>query len=313
MQSNDGVLYMLTGTKHAVNLAVAVHALREGRHWDGPVCIAAGCAESHEVAAKIAADRRSGEVTVKRWDAPTKRSMGRGGSGVQYANKCEMHRLSPFDRTIFMDADTVVVGDISGLLSYDEQVRLTRFANWASNQPPVRKRVEGWRQFAPKEVATMLAAGYPAINTGVIGFTSAAGRWFDAWREMTHRNLSFICDEIAAQLIFPWYPHMIMPETYNTSPIYSWSRQGPLAEGADPRIWHFHGKKQVKHPHGRYLWLPRYKAAIADGFAELPKWTPGSDKRLRAYLDDPTCYGDDWMPSGKPNTTETTSAEQHSS
>ena len=294
---DDGVLYMLTGLKHAVNLAVAVHALREGKHWDGPICIAAGCADSHEVAAKIAADRRSGEVTVKRWDAPTKQSTGKRGSGVQYANKCEMHRLSPFERTIFMDADTVVVGDISDLLSLDEQVRLTRFANWASNQPPVRSRVEGWREHDPEGVAVMLSAAYPAINTGVIGFTRQAKRWFDAWRELTHRNLSFICDEIAAQWMCPRHPHMVMPEKFNASPIYSLARHGPLSVNADPRIWHFHGKKQVKHPHGRHLWWPRYQAAIADDFAELPQWTPAGDKRLRSYLADPSCFGPDWRPS----------------
>lgn len=280
--SRDGIIYMLTGDKHANHLAVSVLSLRE--HWDGPVALIAGCDKGETICRHIEQDKRLGEIEVIRWDAPTRRTAKKPGQ--QYANKCEMGRLSPFDRTIFLDADTLVVGDFTDMFPEPgtEQVRLTTFADWKTTGNLMRSRIERWRNEMPKEVALMAGHPYPAINTGVIGFTRLSTKWFKTWKTTTLKRVEFICDEIAAQLIFPWHPHCVLDERWNCSVVYSWDRHGAEAANPDPRIWHGHGFKFVKKETGRQLWVPYYRRAIDGNYAKIADWTNNVQKPPKKYL-----------------------------
>lgn len=275
--AEKGVLYMLTGTAHAAQLAVSLRSLR--RHWQGAVAIVAGCAESHELAVKIAGDAAAGSVVVVRWDAPRQRNAG-------YANKSELPRLSPFRRTVFLDADTLVVGDIKPVFPVDErQLVITQFYNWLSTGRKMRKRIEAWRGVAPVEVERMLAKDWPAINTGVIGFGREAPFTL-RWRELCQRRLCFICDELAMQLLFPDFETAVLPSNFNASPTYcqeSWRVPGDKSAV----IWHGHGSRFVRDAgsgFGPRLWMPEYRAAIADNFGGLADWSPAGDKSLAEYL-----------------------------
>jgi hypothetical protein len=226
-------------------------------------------------------------LELVRWKAPTRRTSG-FKSGTQYANKCEMGRLSPFDRSVFLDADTLVVGDISDAFPREgtEEVRLTWFADWWTTDRRIAGRIEPWRSVALREVARALANKMPAINTGVIGFTSMSTKWFDAWREMTLKNVGFICDEIAAQLIFPDHPHCVLDERWNASPVYSVDGDGKPLRHEDIRIWHGHGFKFMKKPIGRSIWFPVYDKAVAQGIARIDEWTNQVPKAPAKYLEE---------------------------
>lgn len=271
----QGFMYMLVGLKHASVLAVSIRSLRE--HWDGPILLVAGCPSSEELCHKIR-DATDGEVLIEVWNAPTRKTMEGAAKGIQYANKTLMHHFSPFEKTIFLDADTMVLGPPTQLFPKDDEVHVTQFANWVTNESPVRGRIEGWRQWS-SSVAMMQANPIPAINTGVIGFSRTSRKFFEAWQTLTHKNLCFICDEIACQLMFHKHPHEVHDDRWNWSPNHS-----PRALEDDVRIAHFHGKKHMKVERARALWWPAYVRAYAENFAEIQTWSPGSDRRLRQWL-----------------------------
>ena len=68
-QDEDGVVYMLTGIKHAAMLVVSIMSLRQ--HYHGPVCLIAGDGPSIDICNRIKQDKVIGVgVTVKEWPAP---------------------------------------------------------------------------------------------------------------------------------------------------------------------------------------------------------------------------------------------------
>ena len=263
--ANDaGVLYLSVGEKHALHLAVSTYSLR--RHWHGPVAII--CDEaSYALAQRIAlSDARRGAVSVIE---PLKVDLASGvGRGMQYAHKTRLPELSPFKRTIFIDADTVVKGDLSPIAPPDGMTTLTRFANWTTVGNKMKGRCEGWREVAPDHVKRMTTAEYPALNTGVMGWSGDGGAFARAWREMTMRRVSFICDEIAAQLIYPDFPVKLLDDRFNASVIYS------KIATEDVVVWHGHGKKFLRRPTGQAIFRPVYEAARREnwaGLADLPE------------------------------------------
>lgn len=288
-----GVLYMMTGDKHCVHLVVSVYALRT--FYGGPICIAAGDDKGEELAQMMAKDWRLRPIRVIRWNAPTRRTAGKG-SGVQYMNKCAMLNLTPFEQTVFIDADTLPVAAFPELWPEGNEVRLTQFAQWTTETNKIRRRVntDDWRQAAPELVDRQLAHAYPALNTGVIGFPDSAGPFFETWAELTAKNICFMCDELAAQLMFLDFPHLVLDDRWNCSPIYSWDEK-PGADGqgtrrADARIYHGHGFKFTKSQWGRRLWFPWVRAALDFNIAGIAGWFPGADGKLQGYLRNPARY-----------------------
>jgi hypothetical protein len=279
MTKTRGVVYMLTGSKHGPMLAVGILALRQ--LYDGPVCLIAGNAAAQEICDKIAADSRSGYTTVERWEAPVG-----GGKGLQHGNKTRITELMPFDEAVFLDCDTLVVGDFAALWprAGTEEVVLTQFANWSSNDRKIKGRTEPWREILPAEVARSQGNRYPAINTGTFGITKLSGPYVKRWQTACAKRPSFMCDELVAQVIFPDFPHRVLDERWNCSPIFSHERYGPPKD-ADVRIWHGHGWKFISRPHGNRIWMPYFNAAARQGFAQLNGWALEADKRLRKVIE----------------------------
>ena len=104
---------MLFGTRHAEQLLASVMTLRD--YHSEPVCVACGDRAGLQVAKLLEADRRL-NVQVISWDAPT------GQRGMAYAHKTRMFDLSPFSQTVFLDADTLVVGSLTELFPTNEVV-----------------------------------------------------------------------------------------------------------------------------------------------------------------------------------------------
>lgn len=308
----DGVAFLNLGTAHGDNLVVSLLSLTE--HWDGPIVIWAGDGDGARTAHLCADDGRLGNIKVVEFDFQAMKQPGISRGNHYLAKTYVMRHLSPFDRTVFVDADTIFAGDFSDVFPQKgtEEIRITQFCDWPSTGRMMRGRIEKWRNEANVEVVRMLSAPYPAINTGVVGFTSLSTRFMASWEEMTRRRVEFIADEIACQLIYPDFPHCVMDMRWNASPRHCWSFHGisgTLADGrkidgpedhdrkADPRIWHNHGKKAVKEARSRYLWMPYYDRAIKLNLAKIKNWSPcrGND-RLQKYLKDRTCWGPDFIP-----------------
>lgn len=266
----DGVLYLNIGNKHLCHLAVSLLSLRD--HYDGEICVLSGDDWFDNI---LMNEPRLQPLTVKRFVYENR--------GAYHA-KTSMGMLSPFDRTVFLDSDTLVVGDLSEMYPTNDEVRWTQFSTWTTSGKKIRGRITGgcWPQVFPEAVAYQSAMAYPAINTGVVGFCDGAYRTMQQWNAKTseHESLygkrSFISDEICAQLLAFDYPHRIMPDDYNASPSY----RGPQrADGV--KIWHGHGFKFLKRRNGELeqpwklrceIWLPYFRRALQLGWCSIDKW-----------------------------------------
>lgn len=273
-KTGDGFAYMLVGDKHAVQMVVSLYSLRS--FWRGPVALIVGDSAAENVARLCQTDARLGPLSVVVWDAPRG-----GGKGLQHANKTYIGELTPFARTAFLDADTLVTGDPTDLFPADgsDEIRLTRFANWSSNERPVRGRVETYRELCPELVDRAQNNPFPAINTGTFGISIRSTDYLLTWAHYSRTLPKFMSDELVAQIIFPDFPHVVLDERWNCSPIFSWPRYAP-PKNADVRIWHGHGWKFISRKTGRQIWWPAYDRARTDNVAKLAEWTPGADRRL---------------------------------
>lgn len=280
---NSGVIYLNVGHKHLNMLVVSLMSLRD--RYDGPVAILSGGDESTSFLNKyVVPDIR---LDVKLFPFTYSRA---GKTGSVYYAKTAMGEMSPFDTTVFVDADTLFVGDFSPVFPVDDEMVLTQFANWTTLSRRIQSRISKWSAILPKQVETQMKQAHPAINTGVLGFSKKTVAFMDKWRTVTRKNVGFICDEICAQLIYTEFPHRVLDERFNASPVFSWKRHGPHIPKADPRILHGHGKKFLKtEPEVQQaFWLPYYRRALQDNVAGIRGWT--NDRRRYGGLVRPRKY-----------------------
>ena len=274
---DKGVLYLLAGKKHWNHFVVSLVSLKN--HWDGPVCIACADDEALQMYQWVKDDGAFPEVI--KVDIRDDFHNRRNGA---YLVKTRMIDYSPFDKTVFLDADTLVVGSIEDIFPQGSEVRLTQFSDWVTTGKKMSKRIDHWKELLPDEVAHMQAHAYPAINTGVLGFSKKSTEFSEKWQEVSEQLVRFMVDELVAQLIYPEFLHTVLSDRYNASPVYSKSPYD------DVRVWHGHGGKMHKNERGRKLWYPVFEAVLGENYANIQEWWtapryPGKDYKLKQEPD----------------------------
>lgn len=273
-----GIVYLLTGPGHAARLVVSIASLRN--HYAGPVTLVTTEDDSHGIGERIAADERL-QVAHQRGRRTFRRK------NAAYLTKLQLLQAPPFDRTLYLDADTLVVGDISDLFAFGDtaQIVATQFSDWTSDRRPVKQRIEAWRQLSVDRFlgftwTTLLDTAlqkHPAVNGGVFAVRRDAellSHWFEL-AQLGKRK--FICDEIALQILLHHFPHRLLDCRWNCSPIYGRGCN-------DVRIWHMHGDKHLR-PEAKPIWWPRFELARAQNLGRLKEWEPAGDRRLADHVD----------------------------
>jgi hypothetical protein len=277
-EDDRGVIYLLTGPSHAVRLAVSIWSLR--KHYPGPITVYTTCPESHVIGKLLAADSR---LNVRHEQVRAVESR----KNSSFLTKVALLPNVPYRVGVYLDADTLVAGSIEPLLesAAKHEFCATRFADWVTTGRTLRHRIERWRsvegpQFDRQQIDEMIEAALkpqPAVNGGVFGFRKDA-QILAPWYELAYTGrATFICDEIALQLLLPHYAHELLDCRFNCSPIHAGPRD-------DVRIWHFHGEKHVRREACRQLWLPMYEECLAENIAGIHSWTPCGDRRLESFL-----------------------------
>ncbi len=292
MDDRRGIIYFVAGTKHCVHAIVSVMSLRD--HYKGPVAlITEADGAGRRCCEQIAADDRLGPIKVIA-DA----TMKAGGHGVSYFCKTLLPRVSPFDVTLFLDADTLVIGSLDEAWPEPAggEVTLTQFADWVSTGGKMRQRILGWQDVEPERVARQLEKPWPALNTGVVGWSRQSESFTEDWTHTCRKRPCFMADESAAQLIFPDHPHRILDDRFNASVIFPRTGEEVLTR-EDVRVLHGHGMKFWKRPQGWRLYGPSYARALRDNYggirsiaphAKAFSYIPHDDQELlRAYWQSP--------------------------
>jgi hypothetical protein len=265
-----GVAYLLGHIRLAARLVVSVASLR--KWYDGPITVFTSRPEAHRIGQLIADDPRL-RVDI--------RSIAEANAGSSHAAACVSKVLclfeSPYDATVFLDADTLVAGPVDELIGRAQAgpLTLTTYGPWTTLSNIPLKPWDAWREAiaaAPDserwqglvEYVTTYAS--PLVNTGVFTTRRDAACLPD-WRDLSliGRELP-TPEESALQLLLVRYPHQIWGTQFNCIP-----RMYPDAE--DVRIWHFAGTSHLVAAVCRNLWLPAYDECMRHNVAQLRNWS----------------------------------------
>ena len=271
---NRGIIYYNIGRSHLVRLLVSLYSLR--RFYNGPVTILSEGDDSFGICLNIA-EALDAEVTKWNCGVPA-------GENRRFLAKTRYHIGSPYEITIALDADTVVLGPIDQLFCEAELAPfcVAQFADWTTHHRLISKRLRAWQGLRPDDIAPAIGFG-PAINCGVVTFRNNS----TFCRDWLHLSLpgreTFIPDEVCCQLSLHRYPHRILDQKWNRSCKYD------DPEKPDTRIVHYHGNKHCRLGlpfHGR-LWMREFEGAYAQNLAKVQEWCPAGDFTLTRFLRPP--------------------------
>lgn len=264
----DGVIYLLGPAGYAELLCVSLFTLR--KHFTGPATVFCTDYESADICHRMARDERLG-LTVKMATRPNNRRH------ATYCTKPVVSLLSTYDRTVFLDCDTLVAGDFSEL--FEPSLAVVQFSNWVTTGKRIAGRIKQWLDVsdAARTLASIqLDNSHKAINTGVYGYHRSNLSFIRAWRDLTlqGQRCSFT-DELAMQLLLSTgQPPICFDDRFNLSPRYGIGT-------ADPRIWHLHGRGHVRKHEGKAIWWPIFHEAMEAGWGGLDQWAGQFDAAVK--------------------------------
>lgn len=264
------VVYLMSGPAHLANLVVSIKSLR--RHWTGPVLVVSWD-ESSRIVTTISEDR---SLEIRHLI----RRPGYRGKNSQFFHKIQlMQELTMYDKVMYLDADTMPIGDVNELFEQAEDYEFlaTQFNHWETGcDGVVDKRIRRLRDYPiPAEIIDEVTYNvWPSVNGGVF-VTDPNSEILRRWEEWTdHAKESvFIADEAVLHVVMAKYFErgfgVAVGGMWNASPKYS---QIP---DRDVKIWHFHGDSNLrpnKSPKGVKLWLSEYLHCLEYNVGGICDW-----------------------------------------
>lgn len=200
-------------------LSMSVFSLR--KHWSGPICVMTN--KPCDLPPKVLEQCEAIVTEVPSWNVL----------------KTHIEELSPYDRTIYLDNDTIPVGDLAPLFPGDgEEIVLTSWCRSDSRQ--ASRRMAPWvdnGRLNLKIWERMRDAKVLLYNTGVFGIRKGFSLT-QQWRAYTDW---FNEDEIALQtLLFETGKQFRVESILWNYQVALWRRvKGKLPE--EVRLWHYIG------------------------------------------------------------------------
>jgi hypothetical protein len=268
---SEGILYFSVGNKCIVRALISVFTLRQ--HYQGPVTLMTA---GHQPELFLTLMKRMG-VTVQPIEVDSKLH--------PLVIKASLWRYTPYDVTMFLDADTIILRPID---EYFNKIRehtycTGEFAGWRSDAGgTITKRIRNFSKVCPQADIDAAIKYGPAVNTGIHGYTKDAPI-LKEWEELSSKGYSAGCsvipDEIACQILIPRYPHWVAPVEWGVSVKY-----GKIDENS--KILHLHGRKHTNTWPGCGLWKTtfwKYMATLSPEEQAFIKECHG-DRKLSHYL-----------------------------
>jgi hypothetical protein len=256
---------------------VSIWSLR--KWYDGPVTVFTTRPQSHEIGAHIASDRR---LRVKH---RTAREVSDSHDHIgSYLTKLFVLEASPYEATMYLDADTLVAGPLTEFVESAQcaPITVTMFCNWSTNGPRANPCLEAWRRLRSKRADEfnirklldhVLSHPMPFINAGVLAIRRGAAI-LGPWQRLSLLGRTTPTpDETALQLLVPHFSHQLLGSHFNCYPILP-------TDSPDVRIWHFAGVTHLRHPRARAIWLPAYRECKRLNVARIARWSR-IEKRVR--------------------------------
>jgi hypothetical protein len=270
MKANSGVIYYNSGRKMIVRLAVSLHSLR--KVYQGPVTLlidGEGKEDCIKIAREYNCDAKEAGYT---YDV----------KNCVYLNACKSGQATPYDLTVWIDSDTVILKSFDELFDYAEQheFAISQFSTWRTESGQIRRRITAWKNIYPDLMEKAISFG-PAINCGVFSFRKDSALMRDWYDLALPGYKTFIPDEVCCQIMLHKYPHIILSPEFNTSCKY-----GKIDENT--MIIHFHGRKHCRISkgvceHNSGIWYKEFEE-VRDN--PVVKSNINNDRMLRNNIDE---------------------------
>ncbi len=248
----DGIVYWFCGPKVTAQLLVSLWTLRH--RWQGPVMLLF-TREVARIAERLASEKAF-DLWLKQVPLPATRH-------PHYVGKATLFEHAPFERTVLLDADTLVLGELDRL--WTDRLTTVQMARWTTFTPRIRRRLKPWLEVDPPRASQVICCQYPAVNTGVVAWGRRGGELLQAWRELAVRGSHLpLTDELAMQLLVPELP-WVLPDIYNHSITYGTSPEEAV-------VVHFHGRRHLRKENGRRWWLTYFARVWQKDLAGCQEW-----------------------------------------
>lgn len=258
---NNGVIYFNQGSKCLLRMIVSIHSLI--KHYNGPISVISSGQESHKWCHKLF-DYTNINIIEASFDESLE------GKNDVYLKKASVNSWTPYDISVFLDADTLVRGNIDELFEYADKYDFVvpQFTSWTTNTKAIIRRIKGWEEAYPHLMDGALNFG-KAVNCGVFAFkknTEFAIKWCD---DIKPGRCNFIPDETGMQVVLQNYRHFVCDQKFNVSCKYS----NPHCENA--RVIHYHGRKHCRlNDDGKIiyngdLWLDEFEQAYKINYLNI--------------------------------------------
>lgn len=237
-----GIISLLNGNKYNLRAYIFINSLRE--QYFGPATFL------HNGVSKQFLKMIERRVDL----VPIQLKQGLVNS---YLLKTQVNRFSPFDNTIFMDTDMLVLKPFTKQIfkSIDKYGFTTTKTEYTVLDKIPHKRINQWRSIQPRRVKKCLRSKMPAINTGVFGFRRNH-EIFSKWSDLAVNGFSVGADfaeEIACQLLLPEIKHNILGSEFNAG-----CTNYHNEDYSDARVVHYYRNRHIKWReclgHARRLW-----------------------------------------------------------
>ena len=273
--TNEGIIYWCSGHKLLVRLTVSIASLRD--HYDGPLTVLLantppeyfGILERHG-------------IEYKKIDYQP------GHKPAQVA-KALLNEWTPYERTLYLDCDTLLLRDPSPAFRFLDDVPflVTQYGVWDVKHGGIARRVRGWYEAGMMTDEEFNACyNYPAgINIGFLGFRTDASifkEWHARALEAFKAN-AYIPDEVSCQVLITRHDHKLLPTGYN-QPV-----NRPPGITPDTYMLHAAGRKSMSIEKTRkwgtaLRWREYFQGMLdADTMSVrevVGKWRYGAEKRF---------------------------------
>lgn len=264
--NDQGVIYYNRGESCIIRLLISIKSLRN--YYNGPITIFLENSDLSKFSNFISKYNLSIiEVDSEKLDS-------------SFVRKIAISRLSPYKKTVFIDADTLVVGNIDEIFDSieDNDLVVTQFCDWLSSGGSISRRIRGFNKYISEETMEKALSYGPAINTGVYGFNKNY-EMFEEWLQLAKLGQSsklYIPDEIACQILLHKYKVKVLGCKYNVS-----GKFGMRDE--DKRIIHYHGRKHCRRFPLAEVWIKAFIEFLENKDADISSYI-NNDNNLRKFL-----------------------------
>jgi hypothetical protein len=264
----NGVIYYNTGTVCLVRLLVSICSLR--KFYAGPISILSWGDASHEICDRIATATDSKVIRVD-FDMVSCKY-------PKYMAKTKLQEFTPYDNTLYLDSDTLVVGPVDELFNLIDQhhMLVTSIKRWTTRDVRISKRINTWAYLYPDLIEPALNFGH-VINCGVYGFRRDASILNEWYKTAAAKDDSINPDEVSLQLLLPHHKHIVVDNRFNFI-----TKRGDVND-PDIRILHYQARKHC-HISPNNKWLVAYNEVAKHNVADVINWQPAGDPKLKKYL-----------------------------